>query len=103
MRDHRLTLARERDAGRFAVEQFAAKDRLQALDLRADRRLSDAKRLRRFGEAAQINNRDKCAQQIGWNIRHQRPSTSDARKLVCTQTLAAKRSIFVRVQSGVCE
>ena len=73
MGDHRLALARERDPGRLAVEEIATKDRLQALDLRTDGRLSDAKRLRRLGEAAQINDSDKCAQQIGWNIRHQRP------------------------------
>ena len=85
MRDHRLSLTRERYTRSLAVEQIATKDRLQALDLRTDRRLSNAKRLRRLGEAAQINHSDKRAQQIGWNIRHQRPSTS-----ACANSFAHK-------------
>ena len=70
------------------------------VDLRADRRLSDAKRLRRFGEAAQVNNRDKCAQQIGWNIRHQRPSTCCGQTRLHTNA-SEKRSIFVHTETAM--
>ena len=71
--DHQFALRRQADALDAAVEQVAAEQKLQPLDLRADRRLRHPELGRGLGEAAQVDDGDKRAQQVGWNIGH-RPS-----------------------------
>ena len=68
--DHRLALGGERHARRALVEQFDTEQHLQALDLRTHGRLSHAERLRRPGEATQVDHGDQRAQQIGRYVRH---------------------------------
>ena len=68
--DDKLAGRRQADAGRALVEQVGAEQALQPLDLRADRRLRHAERVRRLGEAAQIDDGDQGPQQLGRNIGH---------------------------------
>jgi hypothetical protein len=63
---------RERDAGRALVEQLDAEQRLQAPDLRADRRLGHALGPGGARKTALLDDQDKRAQEIGRNIRHAR-------------------------------
>ena len=50
--------------------EFHADQDLQALHLRADRRLGHAEALSGFGEAAKIHDCDQRSQQLGRNIGH---------------------------------
>ena len=68
--DHQVCLRRQADALDAAVEQVAAEQELQPLDLRADRRLGHAELGRGFGKTAQVDDGDKGPQQVGWNIGH---------------------------------
>ena len=73
--DDHLALCGERHARRALVEQLRAEQHLQALDLRAHRRLRDAERLRGAGEAAQIRDCDEGSQQIRRHVDHHPPQT----------------------------
>ena len=68
--DDKLAGRGQAHARRALVEQVGAEQALQPLDLGADRRLRDAERLRRLGEAAQIDDGDQRPQQFGRNIGH---------------------------------
>ena len=65
-----LSAGGQADPGCPLVEQFVAKKRLQAFDLRTDSRLGYTQRLRRLGKAAHVDNGDQCPQQVGRNIQH---------------------------------
>ena len=60
----------EAHARRALVEQFAIEQHLQALDLRADRRLRHTERIRGLCKRAQIDNCDQRSQQFSRNIDH---------------------------------
>ena len=68
--DDGLTSRRQGNRGNVLVEHIRAEQRLQALDLRTDRRLGHAQRLRGLGEAPVVDNRDQCSQQFSWNVDH---------------------------------
>src|SRR5262245_21569020 len=70
MIDNLLSTRGQAHARRALVEKLVAEQKLQPLDLRADRGLGDAERLRRFGKAALIDDEHECPQKFSWDIDH---------------------------------
>ena len=76
----------------IAVEQLAAEQHLQALDLRAYRGLGDAERNRSFGETAVIDDRDQRAQEFRGNIGHMSPFKTAPQIYMRTNTTLFRHS-----------
>src|SRR5262249_55826669 len=68
--DNHLPARGQAHARGALVEELVTEQKLQPLDLRADRRLGDAERLRRFGEAALIDDEHECPQKFSRDIDH---------------------------------
>src|SRR5262249_25789292 len=70
MPEHLLAALRQLDAGKAFLDQIGADERFQPPHMGADRGLCQIEKMGRLGEAAELADGDKRAQQVGRNVGH---------------------------------